>query len=176
LASRASHSATNLTNIFDRVGVGSDFDGAQVRVLGRLEQELFSFRTLTARQPNGLRRLFHPRNLSKSDYRLARATLALEIDQSPTPGEFFISRSGDSQHVTRGRLMSKSITVGDGKGVASEQKTDAGAGEATGAGEGNGVSPSAKPQTPSMKDRLKQALGGILKNGTGGRPLPSNQR
>lgn len=155
----------------------SDFDGAQVRVLGRLEQELFSFRTLTARQPNGLRRLFHCKKiLAGQIVDWHGATLPVEIDQGPNLGEFFISRPGDSQHVTRGRLMSKSITVGDGKGVASEQKTDAGAGEATGAGEGNGVSPSATPQAPGIRDRLKQALGGLLKNGTNATQTPSNQK
>jgi hypothetical protein len=90
-----------------------------------------------------------------------------QVDGSPMLSQFTITRPGDYQRITRGRLMARSMFVGPSKGGDSAQANETpDSSEASNAGQANGQTPppaqGATPQ-PSLKERLRKAAGVLLR-------------
>ena len=88
------------------------------------------------------------------------------LDGDPMVSQFAITRPGDYQRVTRGRLMPQSMTEGPGNGGDAAEVNDApAASETSNAAQANGQTAAPAQGTapqPSLKERLRKAAGVLL--------------
>lgn len=88
-----------------------------------------------------------------------------QVDGSPMLSQFTITRPGDYQRITRGRLMARSMSVGPGNGDSAQVNDAPAASETSNAAQANGQTAAPAQGTapqPSLKERLRKAAGVLL--------------